>query len=99
MAAVALKSNTELQALVDRALKGENVSLTRGRRPVASIVPVTGESIYVFHALTEAQNARLDKRIARERAQGRLRSFASAEEAAEALQAEWPTQSAKRPRK
>ena len=89
MTSVALKPKTELTDLVARAIKGENIVLTKGRRVVASIVPATGESVFVFHPLTSPQNARLDRRIARERSQNRVRDFESAEQAVEVLRAEW----------
>jgi antitoxin (DNA-binding transcriptional repressor) of toxin-antitoxin stability system len=89
MTSVALKPKTELTDLVARAIKGENIVLKKGRRIVASIVPATGESVFVFHPLTSAQNARLDRRIARERSQNRMRSLESAEQAVEVLRAEW----------
>ena len=89
MTSVALKPKTELTDLVARAIKGENIVLMKGRRIVASIVPATGAPVFVFHPLTSAQNARLDRRIARERSQNRVRSFESAEQAVEVLRAEW----------
>ena len=88
MTSVALKPKTELTDLVARAIKGENIVFTKGRRVVASIVPASGEYIFVFHPLTSAQSARLDRRIAREQAQNRMRSFESAEQAVEVLGAE-----------
>lgn len=75
------EAKARLNRLVDMALKGEQVVFLRGSRHVATLVPISAEDLELAPRLGDAQAARLWQEIARERKEGRVREFATPEDA------------------
>lgn len=83
MRAVTIKeAKAHLNALVEAAVRGEQVVLLRGSKHVAAIVPVTAEEIELPPRLTDAQAERLWRNIADDRASGKMKMFATPRAAA-----------------
>jgi prevent-host-death family protein len=87
MRAVTIKeAKARLNDLVEAATAGEQVVIMKGARHVAAIVPLTEADLEIAPRLTDDQAARLWKELADETAAGRVRSFATADEAVGFLQ-------------
>lgn len=100
MVAVTIKvAKAKLNELVHRAVRGEDVILMKGSRHVASIVPITEEDLELAPRLSDEQALRVLDQIRRERAEGRMRRFASPEQAVASLRRELASHPTRRRRK
>jgi prevent-host-death family protein len=82
MRAVNIKeAKAHLNELVEAASRGEEVVLMRGSKHVAALVPITDADVELAPRLADEQAARLWRRLAEERAAGKVMTFASAEAA------------------
>lgn len=82
MHAVTIKAaKAHLNRLVEAATRGEQVVLMRGSKHVAAIVPVSEDDLELSPRLADEQAERLWRRIAEDRARGKLLIFGSAEDA------------------
>ena len=100
MIAVTLKSaKARLDDLVQRAIGGERVVLTRGSRRVASIVPLSAAHSQASPRLTNAQAGRLLDRIRADRLEGRMRRFSTPRQAVEVLRREIKARLGRPPRR
>ena len=86
MRAVNIKeAKAHLNELVEAASRGEEVVLMRGSKHVAVLVPITEEDVELAPRLADEQAARLWRRLAEERAAGKVTTFDSAEAVVEHL--------------
>lgn len=82
MRAVTIKdAKAHLNELVEAATSGEQVVLMRGSKHVAAIVPLSADEIEISPRLSDEQALRFWQRLAKERREGRLLSFPSADKA------------------
>jgi prevent-host-death family protein len=82
MRAVTIKdAKAHLNELVEAAASGETVVLMRGSTHVAAIVPVSSDDLDLVNRVTDEQAGRLWRWLATESAEGRVRTFESAETA------------------
>jgi antitoxin (DNA-binding transcriptional repressor) of toxin-antitoxin stability system len=82
MRAVTIKAaKAHLNELIEAATKGEQVVLMRGAKHVATLVPITDDDLEIAPRLADEQAARMWDGLARDRAAGRIETFASAEQA------------------
>ena len=72
------EAKLRLNALVDAAVRGEQVVLMRGSKHVAAIVPVSAEELELPPRLTDDQAERFWHALAHERDMGTVASFTSA---------------------
>ena len=79
------EARARLNALIDKALEGEEVVLLRGSKHVVALTPITSADLELVPRLSDAQAARFWEKIDREREEGRLVSFDSSEKAVAAL--------------
>ncbi len=82
------EAKARLNALVEAALRGEEVVLMRGSEHVAAIVPVSADDLELSPRLTDPQAERLWQQIAAERADGASLVFETADKAVEHLSSE-----------
>jgi prevent-host-death family protein len=73
------EAKARLNALVEAALRGEEVVLVRGSEHVAAIVPVSADDLELSPRLTDPQAERLWPQIAAERTDGASLVFETAE--------------------
>jgi prevent-host-death family protein len=83
------QAKTRLSALIDAALRGERVVITRGSKPAAAIVPVDANGLPALHASDEtadylAHEARIELDA------GVAKVYESPAKFAAALLAPWP---------
>jgi antitoxin (DNA-binding transcriptional repressor) of toxin-antitoxin stability system len=79
------EARARLNDLIDRAIRGEEVVLLRGSKHVVTLTPITDDDLELSPRLSDAQAARFWEEIARQRKEGRLKTFETPEEAVEAL--------------
>ena len=79
------EARLKLNELIHQALDGEEVVLLHGSRPVVTLTPVTSADLELKPRLSDAQAEHFWAEISRQRAAGKVTSFASAEEAVAAL--------------
>jgi antitoxin (DNA-binding transcriptional repressor) of toxin-antitoxin stability system len=84
------EAKARLNALVEAAIRGEQVVLMRGSRHVAAIVPVSADDLELAPHLTDQQAERFWRRLEAERADGASLVFETAEKAVEHLSSEPP---------
>jgi antitoxin (DNA-binding transcriptional repressor) of toxin-antitoxin stability system len=86
MQAVTIReAKARLNALVEAALRGEQVVLMRGSEHVAAIVPVSSDDLELSPRLSDPQAGRFWEQIAAERADGASLVFDTPGEAVEQL--------------
>jgi prevent-host-death family protein len=86
MRAVNIKeAKAHLNELVEAATRGEQVVLMRGSKHVAALVPITEDDVELAPRLADEQADRLWRRLAQERAGGKVVAFDSAAAAVEHL--------------
>ena len=91
------EAKARLNALVEAALRGEQVVLMRGSRHVAAIVPVSVDDLELAPHLTDRQAEKLWSSLEAERADGASLVFETAEKAVEHLSTR-PSSPRRRPR-
>ena len=79
------EAKARLNALVEAAIRGEQVVLMRGSQHVAAIVPVSADDIELAPHLTDQQAERFWRRLEAERADGSSLVFETAEKAVDHL--------------
>jgi antitoxin (DNA-binding transcriptional repressor) of toxin-antitoxin stability system len=79
------EAKARLNALVEAALRGEQIVLMRGSEHVAAIVPVSAEDLELSPRLSDPQAERFWQQLAAERADGASLSFETPGEAIEHL--------------
>jgi prevent-host-death family protein len=79
------EAKARLNALVEAALRGEQVVIMRGSEHVAAIVPVSADDLELSPHLSDPQAERFWQRLAAERADGASLVFETPGEAIEHL--------------
>jgi antitoxin (DNA-binding transcriptional repressor) of toxin-antitoxin stability system len=79
------EAKARLNALVEAALRGEQVVLMRGSQHVAAIVPVSSDDLELSSRLSDPQAERFWEQLAAERADGASLVFETSGEAVEHL--------------
>ena len=82
------EAKARLNALVEAAVRGEQVVLMRGSRHVAAIVPVSADDLELAPHLTDQQAERVWRGLEAERTDGASLVFETAEKAVEHLSSE-----------
>ena len=74
------EAKATLNALVDKAVRGEDVILMKGSHHVAAIVPITDDDLTLRRDLTDEQALRLWQKIEGEITSGKARYVSRAAE-------------------
>jgi antitoxin (DNA-binding transcriptional repressor) of toxin-antitoxin stability system len=82
------EAKARLNALVEAALRGEQVVLMRGSQHVAAIVPVSADDLELSPRLSDPQAEKLWQQLSAERADGASLVFETTEKAVEHLSSE-----------
>jgi antitoxin (DNA-binding transcriptional repressor) of toxin-antitoxin stability system len=82
------EAKARLNALVEAALRGEQVVLMRGSEHVAAIVPISADDLELSPRLSDPQAEKVWQQIAAERRDGASLVFETAEQAVEHLSSE-----------
>ena len=85
------EAKARLNALVEAALRGEQIVLMRGSQHVAAIVPVTTDDLELAPRLTDPQAEKIWRELEAERVDGASLVFESAEKAVKHLSREPPS--------
>ncbi len=92
------EAKARLNALVEAAVRGEQVVLMRGSRHVAAIVPISADDLELAPHLTDLQAEKVWRRLQGERENGASLVFETAEKAVEHLSSESTPVVRRRPR-
>jgi len=92
------EAKARLNALVEAAVRGEQVVLMRGSKHVAAIVPLSAEDLELAPHLTDRQAERFWRGLEAERADGASLVFETPEKAVDHLSTDAKTRPRSRPR-